>query len=79
MTLFVSLPGLSALNLIAVQPPVGIPTVFLSGGSTKLNFAGSFTGSKLPTPLPMTKKLYEKDVTRQLEDLYLESPTQSSS
>src|SRR2546430_1425962 len=50
-------PGLPALNLIAVQPPVGTPTVFLFGGSTKLNLAGSFAGSKLPTPRPTTKKL----------------------
>ena len=52
-----TVPGLSARNLIAAQPPVGTPTVFLSGGSTKLYLAGSLAGSKLPIPVPTTKKL----------------------
>jgi hypothetical protein len=52
-----NLPGLSALNLIAVHPAVGTETVFLSTGSTRLNFCGSFSGSKFPRPFPTTKKL----------------------
>lgn len=39
------LPGLSALNLIAIHPPVGTPIVFLSTGSTRLKFFGSVLGS----------------------------------
>jgi hypothetical protein len=33
------------------------PTVFLSTGSTRLKFLGSFLGLKFPNPSPTTKKL----------------------
>jgi len=37
------------------KPPVETPTVFLFGGSTKLNLAGSSTESKFTIPLPTSK------------------------
>ena len=49
-----SLPGLSATNRMATQPPGGVPIVFLTGGSMRLNLAGSVAGLKLPKPEPTT-------------------------
>lgn len=43
-------PGLSARKRIANQPPEGTPKVFLSTGSTRLNFAVSLIASKFPKP-----------------------------
>ncbi|RDY04399.1 SWR1 complex subunit 6, partial [Mucuna pruriens] len=50
------LPGLSATKRMATHPPGGVPMVFLTGGSTRLNLRGSVIGLKLPTPEPTTKK-----------------------
>ena len=38
------LPGLSATNLMTAHPFTGTATVFLRGGSTRLNFDGSVRG-----------------------------------
>lgn len=47
-------PGLLATNRMATYPPRDVPIVFLTGGSIRLNLAGSLYGSKFPEPVPTT-------------------------